>query len=210
MRKKWIVVQTLYKKAAAVLKEYAEEVVGMVGASPYFNAPNPEPANPDLAQITADIALLDTALSAPDTGKTKTDAIRQAKDTVVNDLEILGLYVESVAKQPANQSIGDIIIHAAGMEYKKTGIPKARVFEVKNSPSQQNNVIARTVAVKRGAYEWQYKKTNEVNYQVGAITIKSTYTYLNLQSGSRYNFRVKTVDQYGNANLSQVLELVVL
>lgn len=211
MNKKWIVIQKLYKKSAAVLVEYAEEIVAMIGLSPYFNPPNPIPANPALAQITADISALDNAISAPGGGVTKTDAIRQAKEVVINDLELLGLYVQMIANQPANKTIGDIIIHAAGMEFKKTSIPKPRVFAVVNSPAQQGNVIARTVKVgTRSAYEWHYKKANEANYQVAAITVQSSYIYTNLQSGNRYQFRVKTVDRQGNANLSQVLELVVL
>ena len=211
MKKQWIVVQKLLRKSAAQLKEYAEEVVNMVTASTYFNMPNPTPSNPTLMQVSADIAILDTAISAPGGGKTKTDAIRQAKDVVMNDLDLLGLYVQVIANQPANKTIGDIIIHTAGMEYKKTGMPKARVFAVINSPVQQGNVIARTVRVgSRSAYEWHFKKVNEVNYQVAAITVQSSYIYQNLQSGNRYNFRVKTIDKNGNANLSSVLELVVL
>jgi hypothetical protein len=211
MKKKWIVVQNLLRKSAAVLKEYGEEVVAMVAASPYFNAPNPTPANPMLAEITTDIDALDAAISAPGGGKTKTDNIRQAKEVVINDLELLGLYVQMIANQPDNKTIGDIIIHAGGMEYKKTGMPKPRVFAVVNSPAQQGNVIARTVKVgTRSAYEWHYKKANEVNYQVAAITVQASYTYVNLQSGNRYQFRVKTIDRQGNANLSNMLELVVL
>ena len=211
MNKKWIVIQKLYKKTAAQLVEYAEEIVAMVTAAAYFNMPNPTPANPTLMQITTDIGTLDAAISAPGGGKTKTDTIRQAKEVVINDLELLGLYVQMIANQPANKTIGDIIIHAAGMEYKRTSIPKPRVFAVVNSPAQQGNIIARTVnAGTRAAYEWHYKKANEVNYQVAAITVQSSYTYVNLQSGNRYQFRVKTIDRLGNANLSQVLELVVL
>ena len=211
MNKKWIVIQKLYTKAAADLKEYAEEIVNMITASVYFNPPNPTPANPTLAEVTDDIEILDAAISATGGGKTKTDAIRQARETVENDLDLLGLYVQIIANQPANKTIGDIIIHAAGMEYKKTSIPKPRVFAVVNDPAQQGNVIARTVkSDKQAAYEWQFKKVNEVNYAIAQITVKASYTYTNLSSGSRYQFRVKTVDSAGNANMSQVLELVVL
>ncbi|MGE0635934.1 MAG: hypothetical protein AB7G44_09480 [Bacteroidia bacterium] len=211
MKKKWIVVQYLLRKSAAALVEYAEEIVNMVSASPYFTAPNPAPANPTLAQITTDIAALDAAISAPGGGKTKTDNIRQAKEVVINDLDLLGLYVQMIANQPANKTIGDIIIHAAGMEYKKSSMPKPRVFAVVNDPAQQGSVIARTVkSDKQAAYEWQFKKANEVNYAIAQITVKASYTYTNLVSGTRYQFRVKTVDALGNSNMSQVLELVVL
>lgn len=211
MNKKWIVIQKLYTKTAAALIEYAEEIVNMVTASPYFNMPNPTPANPTLMQITTDIGTLDAAMSAPGGGKTKTDNIRQAKEVVINDLDLLGLYVQVIANQPANKTIGDIIIHAAGMEYKKSSIPKARVFAVVNDPGQQGSVIARTVkSEKQAAYEWQFKKANEVNYAVAQITVKASYTYTDLVSGTRYQFRVKTVDAKGNVNMSQVLELVVL
>jgi len=211
MKKKWIVIQRLYKKAAAELKEYAEEVVAMVGTAIYFNPPNTTPANPTLAEITTDIGILDTAISATETGKTKTDAVTQAQDKVVNDLDLLGLYVQGIANQPVNKTIGDVIIHAAGMEFKKTGLPKARVFSVLNSPVQKGDVIARTVnGGNRAAYEWQVKKVNEVNWAAGVITLKATFTYHELQSGNNYQFRVKTVNTKGNTNYSNVLELVVL
>lgn len=211
MNKKWIVIQKLYKKTAAQLVEYAEEIVAMVTASAYFNMPNPTPANPTLMQITTDIGTLDAAISAPGGGKTKTDTIRQAKEVVINDLELLGLYVQMIANQPANKTIGDIIIHAANMDFKKTGMPKARVFEVINSPAQQGDAIARAVSVgARAAYEWQYKRVNETNFTAAQITVKASYTFIGLTSGTKYQFRVKSINSKGNVNLSQVFELTVL
>jgi hypothetical protein len=211
MKKKWIVVQNYRKKSPSEIKEIAEETVTMVGASAYFNAPNPTPNNPPLATITADIAALDTAISTPGGGPTKTDAIRQATEIVVNDLDLLGLYVQGIANMPANKTIGDIIIHAANMDFKKTGMPKARVFEVINSPAQQGDAIARAVSVgARAAYEWQYKRVNETNFTAAQITVKASYTFIGLTSGTKYQFRVKSINSKGNVNLSQVFELTVL
>jgi len=208
-KKSWVVTQNLQTKNPAELKEYGEERVSMIAASPYFILPNPEPNDPPLATITADIALLDTAISAVGGGITKTDAIREASNTVENDLNRLGLYVQIVANRPVNKTIGDVIIHAAGMEFKRTGLPKAKTFSVINSPVQQNDVIVRTVSIKRGAYEWQMKRTNDVNWTSVVITLQASYTFTGRQSGTRYQFRVKTISK-NSSNMSQVLELVVL
>lgn len=211
MKKEWVVVQDLKTKSPAVLKEYAEEIVAMVGSSPYFNMPNPTPSNPGLPQITIDIGILDAAISAPGGGPTKTDAIREATYTVQNDLNQLGRYVATIANMLINKTIGDVIIHAAGMDFRKTGVPKARVFAVVNNPAQQGSVIARTEnAGNRSIYEWQFKKANEVNYAVSKKSVKASYTYPALQAGNRYHFRVEVTDSKGNTNMSNVLELVVL
>lgn len=210
MKKSWVVAQNLQKFNPTELKEYGEEVVARVGSSPYFLTPNPEPNDPPLASITADLVALDAAISAVGGGVTKTDAIREAAFAVENDLNRLGLYVQITANRPSNLLIGDVIIHAAGMEYKRSALPKPRVFAVINSPVQQTDVIARTVnAGARAAYEWQLKKTNEVNWQEGIITLQATFTFTGLQSGTRYQFRVKTVTK-NTTNMSQVLELVVV
>lgn len=208
MKKNWVVAQNLQKKNAAALKEYGEEVVARVGNSTYFQLPNPTPNDPPLATITADLTALDTAISAVGGGVTKTDAIRDAKDTVENDLNMLGLYVQAVSNRPINKAIGDSIIHAAGMEYRRTELPKVKGFSVINSPVQQTDVIGRTVNVKRGAYEWQFKRFNDTAW-TGQTTLQSTFTFSNLISGTRYQFRVKTVTKNA-ANFSNVLELVVL
>jgi hypothetical protein len=214
MKKNWIVVQKLIRKSVPDLIEYCQGVITLITQGSYFNPPPPTnmgPTNPTLAEATAHVDALDAAYSAPPGGKLKTNAVNLAKDDVLADFFLLGNYVESVANSPANKEIGDVVIEAAGMEYKRTGLPKQRVFAVVNSPAQQGNIIARTVkAGTRAAYEWHYKKANEVNYQVAAITVQASYTYLNLQSGNRYQFRVKTIDRLGNANLSNMLELVVL
>lgn len=215
MKKNWIVVQKLIRKSVPELIEYCQGVITLITQGSYFNPPPPTntgPVNPTLAEATAHVDALDAAYSAPPGGKIKTGAIKLAKDDVLADFFLLGNYVENVANSPANKDIGDVIVQAAGMDYKRTGLPKSRVFEVLNSPVQQGSVVARTKKVtgSRGAYEWQYKKVNEVNFQVAEITVQSSYTYENLQSGTRYNFRVKTVDKNRNANMSIVLELVVL
>jgi|GEM_PF-1550347 len=214
MKKNWIVVQKLLRKSVPALIEYCREVVNKITASVYFNPPPPTnlpPTDPTLADATTHINTLDAAYSSTTGGKDKTGNVKVAKDIVLADFFLLGNYVENVANRADNKDIGDVIVQASGMDYKKTGLPKARVFEVFNSPKQQGSVIARTKSVgTRSAYEWQYKKANEVNYTVAVITVKSSYTYEDLQSGTRYNFRVKTIDSKGNINMSQVLELVVL
>lgn len=210
MKKSWVVAQNLQKKNPTELKEYGEEVVAMVTASPYFNMPNPAPNDPPLMTISTDIATLDAAISAIGGGVTKTDAIREAANTVENDLNQLGLFVQIAANRPVNKPIGDVIIHAAGMEYRRAALPKARVFAVMNSPVQQTDIIARTVkGGSRAAYEWQVKKANEATWPAGTITLQATFTFTGLLPGTRYQFRVRTVTKNTN-NLSNVLELVVL
>ncbi len=211
MIKNWVVAQKLTTKPVPQLVEYGETVVGMMTLSAYFNAPNPVPANPSLADVTTALGNLDAAFSATGGGVTHTDAINVAKEVVLNDLNLLGNYVQYTANQAVNKSIGDVVIHAAGMEYRRQGIPKARVFAVINSPAQQGNVIGRTVnAGARAAYEWQFKRVNEANFTAAQITVKASYTFTGLTAGTKYQFRVKSIDSKGNVNLSQVFELVVL
>ena len=208
MKKNWIVVQKLIRKSVPDLVEYCEGVVTLITGGSYFTGT--PPSNPTLAEATAHINTLDAAYSAPPGGILKTNTIKLAKDDVLADFFLLGNYVENVANSPANKAIGDVVVQSSGMDYKKTGIHKARVFSVVNSPVQQGNAIARTVTVAgRPAYEWQFKKVNEVNFQAADITTKASYTYANLQSATRYQFRVRTVVK-GTSNMSQVLELVVV
>jgi hypothetical protein len=211
MKKKWVVTQKLKTKSAIELKEYSSQVLGMLASSIYFNPPNPVPFAPSLATALSNNDALHDVLSSVNGGILKTSIIRHAKETVENDLDLLGMYVQIIANQPANKTIGDVIIHDAGMEFKKTVQTKPRVFAVINNPVQQNSVIARTVnAGKRSAYEWQYKKANESAYTIAQITIQASFTFSKLVSGTRYHFRVKTITSKGTVNLSNELELVVL
>ena len=211
MKKKWVVTQKLKTKSAMELKEYSSQVLGMLASSIYFNPPNHVPFAPSLATALSNNDALHDALSSVNGGILKTNAVRLAKEAVENDLDLLGMFVQIIANQPANKTIGDVIIHDAGMDFKKTVQTKPRVFAVINSPVQQSSVIARAVnAGKRSAYEWQYKKANESVYTVAQITIQASFTFRKLVSGTRYHFRVKTITAKGTVNMSNELELVVL
>ncbi len=211
MKKKWVVTQKLKTKSAIELKEYSSQVLGMLASSIYFNPPNPVPFAPSLATAISNNDALHDALSSVNGGIIKTNAVRLAKEAVENDLDLLGMFVQIIANQPANKTIGDVIIHDAGMDFKKTVQTKPRVFAVINNPVQQNSVIARAVnAGKRSAYEWHYKKANESAYTIAQITLQASYTLSKLISGARYHFRVKTITAKGTVNISNEFELVVL
>jgi hypothetical protein len=206
---KWIVVQGLSRKSVPDLKVYAQQVVKMMSESVWF--PQPFPAGiPSLAQLQQHIDELSEAMSAPDTGKSKTNAVRLARYKIENDLFLLGRgYVASLAA--GNNEKGGTIILSAGMSYRIHGKRKAYTFTVKND-KQQGCVRATAVRNHRDSvYVWQYKRSNERSFTEAAKTFTAKYIYQDLVQGERYHFRVRTVTPRRGIDLmSEVMELVVV
>ena len=202
MNKKWIVVQHLKSLTVLQLSEHAKQVKNMMTGNPTFTS-----LASVVTTLITHITNLDSALSSTIGGKTKTDAIKVAKEAVIRDLDSLGNSVEIIAN--ASPDTGDVIIHSAGMEYKNSPSRKPRVFEVKTG-KHANEVAARTKGSQRAIYEWRYKKDSDAVYTIAGKTLQASYTFTDLLSGTKYNFCVETTLKDGTGDVSNVLDLIVV
>ncbi len=205
---KWIVVQGISRKSVPDLIGYGKQVAAMLQGNAWF--PLPFTANASSpALLLQHVEKLSAAYSAPDTGKTKTDDIRLARNTVENDLLLIGIHIEIIANN--NEEQGGVIIHSAGMKYRVHGRRKPYIFRVKNT-KQEGEVKATAQRNHRDSvYTWHIKKKNESSFAEAGKTLKASFAYKKLKSGERYCFRVRTTTpRRGIDILSQVLELVVL
>ncbi len=206
---KWIVVQGLSRKSVPALIAYGNQVAKRLQESVWFPLPFPGGVpSPDVLQ--EDVAKLSAAFTAPNTGKTKTDAVKLAREIVENDLFLIGYcHVKIIASR--NNEHGATIILSAGMNYRVHGKRKPYTFKVKNT-KQQRAVKATAARTHRDSvYVWEIKRSYERNYREAAKTFTASYIFNELVSEERYNFRVRTITpRRGIDTMSQVLELVVL
>jgi hypothetical protein len=206
---KWIVVQGLSRKSVPALIAYGNQVAKRLQESAWFPLPFPGGVpSPDVLQ--QDVAKLLAASVAPYTGKTKTDAVRLAREIVENHLFLIGYcHVANIANRD-NQH-GSSIIFSAGMNYRVHGKRKPYTFKVKNT-KQQKAVKATAARTHRDSvYCWEIKRMYERNFREAAKTFTASYIFKELASGERYHFRVRTITpRRGIDTMSQVLELVVL
>ncbi len=202
MNKKWKVAQHLSKLSVLQVDEHAKQVKTMMTGNPTFTS-----LATAVTTLSTHITVLDTALTSAGGGKTKTDAIKVAKDTVIRDLDSLGNSVEIIAN--ASPDTGDVIIHSAGMEFRNSALPKPRVFEVKTG-KHANEIDAKTKGAQRAIYEWRYKKDSDATYTIAGKTLQAKYTFKELISGTKYNFCVETTLKDGTGDVSNVLDLIVV
>jgi hypothetical protein len=182
---------------------YAQSVAAAMTNNAYFPSPNPT-----LATFEADIAALATAEAAV-LARTKGAAeMRNTKLEVVRgDLEKLKTYVQGIA-DAANPANAEAIIQSAGMGVRKITLHnKAEISAKQGSVSGSVNLAAKAPA-KRAAYAWQYSLDQKTWTSIPP-TLQAKTGVSGLAVGTTYYFRVQVLTMTGEANMSQVVSLVV-
>jgi hypothetical protein len=204
MKKRWIVVLSLGKLSDTLKIEKALDIRRSMEGNQYFPSPDPP-----LAELEAQAVKTNNSyLASRGKGKDKTDEFHHDLDELERMMLREADYVEIVANKFPD--IGDTIIHSAGMEFKSQGQRNVQDFTVKNG-DVRGTVIARAKAVApRVSYVWQYVAADGGDFATAAITVKATYTFINLDSGRTYKFRMAVVTKEGQGSWSDELTLVVL
>ena len=134
---------------AAVLGNHI--IVSMTGNANYPAAN----IKPPLATVQTAVNTLLTAIANKGHGKTSTDAVRVARQTLNTYLEQLANFVENTANDPAVALLNQApMVHSAGMEVRAHTLPNQPGFVVVND-TISGTVVARANGV-AGAHEWQY------------------------------------------------------
>jgi hypothetical protein len=159
---------------------------------------------PSLASITAAANALETAFNNAQGGNSTLTSLMHDKEAVLDNLlSQLANYVEIVANGV------DTIILSAGMKVKgKRGVMTSKYFaRLSDHPGE---IILRAPAdtSKRASYLWELS-TDRNNWALAGVSTKTTFTVRNLNSGTRYFFRVAAVNKLGQGAFSDPISIVV-
>ena len=116
-----------------------------------------------------------------------------AINTKVKQVKKLLLLIKSVAEFECKDD--EVIATSSGFTIKQTGLPKARVFDVKQSKMSGAADMLAPYAGSRAAYVWEIipDPIDKNTWVQLKITNTSTYTATGLTPGNQYWFRVKTI-----------------
>lgn len=149
----------------------------------------PDPL-PTLATITKAATELEEAyVNSRAAGKEQTSIMYRKVFNLELELTDLSHYVWSIANR--NNKIGNAIIYAAGMKFKKHKNGRNRIFNAVNTTAE-GTVKLQTKGEGRSGYVWEYS-LDEENWTIGKVTVKATTVIKGLTPGKRYYFRVVTV-----------------
>jgi hypothetical protein len=177
-------------------------VVSMDG-NPNFPSPNPP-----LAEITANVDKLEEAFLIVTGGRRGGASVVKDKELVLDvSLKFLAAYVEVIAN--SNLETAESMILSAGMSIKIQGIPRPKNFDV-SITERPGEVKLITRYTPNAVYTWQYTATpsKEESWEEIGRTTKATIIKSDLQSGTRYHFRVGRVDRQGIHPWSNVLNII--
>lgn len=183
-------------------------VTSMTGNA-FFAEPNPLPT-PPLATLTADVNALETAYIAAQAGGKQATALMRAREVVVDrDFTALAAYVEMVAN--TNFPMAETIVRSAGMGIKQITPPVINDFEIDNT-EVPGEIKLKVKSVRGASYIYQMcnDPSIESNWQLLKIIKQAKLVKDGLTSGSRYYFRVATIDKSGQLPWSNVLNIIAL
>jgi hypothetical protein len=185
--------------------ERSRFMVTSMTANANFTTPSPP-----LATITTNINALETAYIAAQGGGADDTANMRAKETTLDlSLKALAGYVETTANaSPLN---AEAIILSAGMNVKAKGSRTVNDFDVKYTGNPGEVKLIRK-SIKRGSYEFQMTTdpTNAANWQKIYSGTRGRLVKSGLTSGTRYHFRVATIDKNGMGPWSDVKSMIAI
>jgi hypothetical protein len=199
--KKWNVVLRLSSQTIPEKIDLARYIVAAMEKNKAI-FPTPNPQLKDISIITSELQMLYTASRGG--GKELTVKLNAKAFEFEVELIALANYVQIIANR--DNEVGDVIIVSAGMDLKKETGAGARKFEVVNT-KMGGRVKLRTKSEGRASYLWEYSLDQE-HWMSGKITIRSNTIINNLETGSRYYFRVAIVKEE-QGPWSNVIHLIV-
>jgi hypothetical protein len=203
--KKIVVVLRLAKLSISKKIAKGRFIVLSMTDNPNFSTPNPT-----LETITTNINVVETASLAAEGGGTDNTAFMHAKELTLDlSLKSLGAYVESVAN--ASPLDAEAIILSAGMEVKTPVIYTAREFNV-STTENPGKIKMSTKHVSRATFVFQMctDPSNESNWQTISQSTRAKFVKSELNSGTRYYFRVAVIDKNGIGPWSNVHNCIAL
>jgi hypothetical protein len=170
------------------LASFARTIVKQMGP------PNQWFTSPPVAYalVTTHIDAMETAETSTHGGAAGTaDARDLAQMVVINDLDQLHAYAQSVSNQNPAQSA--VIIGSSGWQQRKPLPPRANTFAVKMSKNPGEAQVKTKAAAKRGvSYEWVYSADGGKTWIPIAISSDANVTVNGLTPGATYLFRYRT------------------
>jgi hypothetical protein len=198
----------LSKLSIPVKIEKARHIVTAMTDNANFTSPFPT-----LENVSAAIDALETAHNAAQGGgKTQTSIMREKESLLDNALSQLANYVESTAN-----GIESVVL-SSGMGLKAKGGRQASTFTVDDG-AHAGELVLRTKSELRSSYVWQMisdslpnatpaSAVTQVWQQLG-VSIKASFIANNLIAGTRYWFRVATVNASGQSAWSDPISKIV-
>ena len=204
MKKRWVVALELQKLSETVKIEKAKEISAAMGGNANFPAPDPS-----LGTFNDQIVFTEQAyLASRNAGTLETDIFHNKMDELERMMTSLADYVEIQANK--HPDTGDEVIDSAGMKAKDASERNVQDFTVKNGRTA-GTAFARSKAVSgKSAYIWQYVAADGGDFATAGVTVKATFTFINLDRGRKYKFRRAIVTKDGQGDWSDVIELVIL
>ena len=201
------------KRSAVVLKlarisvphkvENARHYVTMMTGNINFTAPHPT-----LAEVISDALLLEQAFEAArDGSRSATQLMYDREATLDNRVTELAHYVEYISN---TSTTPESVITSAGMQFKTASARDPRVFSVKHGRVNGDVDASTKAEVGKASYIWEFRKKDSAEWIRAAITVKASYHFSGLTSGSTYEFRLKTITSEGEGDFLDTVELLVL
>jgi hypothetical protein len=192
-------------KVVALLIIFARHVVEMMTKNVAIFI-NPTIALATVTQHIDDLAAAEVV--AQTKAKGSAPARNDKKAVVVDDLNILKVYVQSLCR--LNQAIALTIIASAGMSPRGfTLFHKPPLAAVMGKVPLQAILRAKSPGRGRVAYEWQYSADAGKTWTSLPITTKATSTMEGLTVGVSYQFRFRSTFKNVLSDWSQVVTLFV-
>jgi hypothetical protein len=189
-------------KSISALLVYAAGVVKAMTGNPTF--PSPTPA---LATVSAAIVdLQDAEVAAMDRRRGAATARDARRRTLVATLQLLCIYVQSVADQSAGS--GPAIILSAGMRVKRIAPRRPRVFVARAGAVPGTVKIAAPQAAPRASYDWQYA-TDGATWVSLPSTLQARTTMTDQSAGTLLHLRYRAVTRMGQASWSAPITFLV-
>ncbi len=201
---RFIVVLGLKKLSNSQLIELARFILEAMSGNLRFISPNPS-----LVSYLSDIVNLEDAMSANGGGPLKTATIKVFRNILELSTINLGSYVEGIAN--LDVSTATETIRSAGMRVKRKRDPPSTDFRLKVNGKVPGEVKLRTKSDKRAIFEFRFSLTPDdadswITLYVGT---KASCIAVELESGKRGYFKVRSTNKNGIQPWSTVLNIII-
>jgi hypothetical protein len=201
-KKRYTVLRGFASMSVSEKIDMARTFVSRMTSNAFFTTPTPV-----LADVLNDALLLEQALEdSHDRGRTARRILLNREKGLEYTLIALFQYVERIANAEATP---DVVIASAGMEYRVSEGRNPQVFSVKIG-KLKGTAIVTAAHVKGASYEWEYRLKGAADWIPAATTLKASFLFSGLTSGSTYEFRQKTITRTGETDWTSPDETVIL